>query len=146
VIATGGIGDGRGIAAAFALGASGVQLGSAFLRCPEAGTGAATRARLAVAEDGETMVTDAVSGRSARAVASAYARDMADLAGRLPPYLAMYELSTPIESASAGRADEPVSFHLYGQAAGLGREEPAGEVMARLVTQAQAVLGRLAGE
>jgi nitronate monooxygenase len=145
VIATGGISDGRGIAAAFALGAAGVQLGSAFLRCPEAGTGAGTRARLEAAADSDTMVTDAVSGRSARAVRSAYAMDMADLAGRLPPYVSMYGLSGPLEAASAGRADEPATFHLFGQAAALGRAEPAADVVARLVSEAQGVMGRFAG-
>ncbi len=144
VIAAGGISDGRGIAAAFALGAAGVQMGSAFLRCPEAGTDPATRTLLGRARDTDTMVTDAVSGRSARAVRSPYAEDMADLAGRLPPYPSMYALSDPILAAGAGRSDAAVAaFPLFGQAAGLARELPAAEVFVMLVAEAQQCLRRL---
>jgi nitronate monooxygenase len=57
VIAAGGIGDGRGIAAAFALGASGVQIGSAYLRCPESKVSAAARVALAQARDDATVIT-----------------------------------------------------------------------------------------
>lgn len=67
------------------------------------------------------------------------------LAGRLPPYVSMYGLSGPLEAASAGRADEPATFHLFGQAAALGRAEPAADVVARLVSEAQGVMGRFAG-
>ena len=67
VIAAGGIADGRGIAAALALGASGVQMGTAFLSCPEAGTDQVRRAMLRTAKDTDTMMTDAFSGRAARA-------------------------------------------------------------------------------
>ncbi len=70
VIAAGGIGDGRGIAAAFALGASGVQMGTAFLASPEAGTDAPRRSLLRKATDADTVVTDAFSGRVARAARS----------------------------------------------------------------------------
>jgi nitronate monooxygenase len=61
IIAAGGIGDGRGIAAALALGAAGVQLGTAFLSCPESATDAVRRAAIAAATDEDTMVTEAVS-------------------------------------------------------------------------------------
>ena len=65
VIAAGGIGDANGIAAAFALGAAGVQIGTAYLCCPEATTSALHRA--ALAEPGrETVITDVLSGRPAR--------------------------------------------------------------------------------
>ena len=143
VIAAGGIGDGRGIAAAFALGASGVQMGTAFSACPEAATGAQRRTLLSRAKDSDTLVTDAISGRCARACRSDYAADMADLSGRWPPYGAMYTLSGPIEAASAKHADEPLSFHLYGQAAGLSREMPAAELMQWLVGNAQSCMRNL---
>jgi nitronate monooxygenase len=66
VIAAGGVGDGRTAAAAFVLGASAVQLGTAFLRCEEADVRDAHRAALAEADDACTFVTGAVSGRPAR--------------------------------------------------------------------------------
>ncbi len=142
VIAAGGIGDGRGIAAAFVLGASGVQLGTAFLSCPEAATDERRRQLLRRASDTDTMVTDAVSGRSARAVRSRYAEAMAPHAGRMAAYPDMYAFSGPLEEASRGRAEEPVSFHLYGQAAALNRELPAGDLVRHFVEQALDRLGR----
>ena len=71
VIAAGGIGDGRGIVAALALGACGVQIGTGFLACPEAATDPVRRALLRRACDSDTVVTEAISGRSARARSAA---------------------------------------------------------------------------
>lgn len=89
VIAAGGIGDGRGIAAALALGAAGVQMGTALLRCPEAATDPASRARLRQATDRDTLMTDAVSGRSARAMRSRYGEEMAGVPHDRAPFLQM---------------------------------------------------------
>ena len=140
VIAAGGIGDGRGIAAAFALGACGVQMGTAFLSCPEAGTDAARRARLRRATDNETMVTDAFSGLSARAMRSRYADHMEAHREPLPAFLQMYALSDPL--VAAGPEDE-VSFHLYGQAASLNRELPAPDLMRALTREAAATFEKV---
>lgn len=140
VIAAGGIGDGRGIAAAFALGAAGVQMGTAFLSCPEAGTDAARRVRLRAAGDSDTMVTDAFSGRSARAMRSRYAEDMAQSREALPAFRQMYSLSDPLVAAAS---EEDVSFHLYGQGAGLNRELTAPDLIRRLISEAKEVFGRL---
>lgn len=140
VIAAGGIGDGRGIAAAFALGASGVQIGTAFLSCPEAGTDGPRRALLRNASDTDTMVTDAFSGRSARAMRSRYAEEMDNPREPLPAFRHMYALSDPIEAAAS---DSEASFHLYGQGAGLNRELPAAELFARLIAETQEVFGKL---
>jgi nitronate monooxygenase len=139
VIAAGGICDGRGIAAALMLGAAGVQMGTAFLTCPEAGTDAPRRALLARASDSDTMVTDAYSGRSARAVRSRLAEDLAPLAGRLAPYPEMYAFSGPLEAADGNAA---ASFHLYGQAAALCRTLPAADLVGVLARDALALLER----
>ena len=81
VIAAGGIADGRGIAAAFALGASGVQIGSAYLRCPESKCSPA-RAVLAQAHDDSTVITNVMTGRPRpRRHQPGDARGRADLAG-----------------------------------------------------------------
>src|ERR1700716_1344164 len=68
VIAAGGIADGRGIAAAFALGAAGVQIGSAYLRCPESRVTGPARVALAEARDDATVITNVMTGRPARGV------------------------------------------------------------------------------
>jgi nitronate monooxygenase len=66
VIAAGGIADGRGIAAAFALGAAGVQIGTAYLRCPETRVSAIIRENLAKGQDSSTAITNVMTGRAAR--------------------------------------------------------------------------------
>ena len=140
VIAAGGIGDGRGVVAALALGAAGVQMGTAFLRCPEAATPAARRALLRHARDTDTMMSDAFSGRTARTRRSAYAVDMADNRTGLPAFPSLYGLTDPL--LGADRPDE-ACFDLWGQAASLSRDESAAAVMTRVVAEAQAALTRL---
>jgi nitronate monooxygenase len=76
VIASGGIMDGRGIVAAAALGASGVQMGTAFLACPESGASEAYKAAVLAARDDATLLTRAFSGRMARGIANSFAVDM----------------------------------------------------------------------
>jgi nitronate monooxygenase len=141
VIAAGGIADGRGIAAAFALGAAGVQIGTGFLSCPEAGTDPARRERLRGAADTDTMFTEAVSGRAARALRSRFAEEMEAHRQALPGFLQMYALSRPILEAAG---DDEASFHLYGQAAALNREIPAAALVQRLAGEAAEVFARLA--
>ena len=145
VVATGGIGDARGIVAALALGAAGVQLGTAFLGCPEAATEPARRSALLVATDEDTMVTDAVSGRAARARRSAYALEMARTSEPLPAFPQLYALTSPLLAAAAARGTDDVGFQLYGQAAALSRELPAAELVMQLVGETAALAARLAG-
>ena len=140
VIAAGGIGDGRGIAAAFALGASGVQIGTGFLSCPEAGTDEPRRALLRKARDTDTMVTDAFSGLSARAMRSRFAEEMENPREPLPEFRQMYALSDPLLEVAAAHE---VSFHLYGQAATLNRELPAADLLRRLIDETAEVFGKL---
>src|SRR5207248_4608358 len=78
VIAAGGIADGRGIAAAFALGASGVQLGTAFLDCPEATVPDLHRQALHRAADEDTRLTRVFTGRPARALRNRLIDEMGD--------------------------------------------------------------------
>ncbi len=140
VIAAGGIADGRGIAAAFALGASGVQMGTAFLSCPEANIGDDYRAALRQARDDGTRLTRAFSGRPARAQNNRYIEAMAEHRAPLPDFPTMYAFSKPLEEADAKRGDGSFQFLLYGQAAALNRELPAGELMERLIGEAQEAL------
>jgi nitronate monooxygenase len=127
VIASGGIMDGRGIAAARALGAQAVQLGSAFLRTAEAGTGPRYRAALGR----ETTVTSVLTGRHARAVRTPLV-DRLEGSGIRPPDYPLPRLYL----------DEPPL--LVGQGGGMARPLPAAELMAALVRETDRVLGGLA--
>jgi nitronate monooxygenase len=139
VIAAGGIADGRGLAAAFALGASGAQLGTAFLGCPEATVSPLHRAKLRSAVDDGTELTRAFTGRPARALRNRFITEMADsepLEFPLQGSLVGPLWQLPSEEARA--AFMPV---WAGQAAPLIREMPAGQLIDKLVREAQSILG-----
>jgi nitronate monooxygenase len=138
VVAAGGIADGRGIAAAFMLGASGVQMGTAFLSCPEASVSETHLDAIRNARDDDTRLTKAFSGRPARARSNNYIESIAADRLPLPEFPTMYSLSEPLQDASDDRLDN--RFLLYGQAASLNREMPAAELMQTLVTEARNLL------
>lgn len=140
VIAAGGIADGRGIAAALMLGAEGVQLGTAFLACPEAATTPAHRAALAAATDADTQLTAAWSGRPARAKATAFGT--AFQGAPLADYPLPRGLTRPLIEAAAARGIDGYAFHLYGQGAPLVRDMPAAGLLARLAEETTAALLR----
>jgi nitronate monooxygenase len=140
VIAAGGIADGRGIAAALALGASGVQMGTAFLDCHETATEPARREQLRKATDSDTMVTDAFSGRCARAMKSKYALEMEQNREPLPGFVQMYALSNPIRHAAE---DNDASFYLHGQAVTLTKTMGAADLLDELVAETRQSIARL---
>lgn len=141
VIAAGGIADGRGIAATFALGASGVQIGTGFLSCHEAGTDAVRRALIRSATDMDTMVTDAFSGRAARVKRTRYALEMEKKRTLLPDFPSMYALTVPLSDTVSAAQSEDFAFHLYGQAAPLNRELSAAELMRSFISETNEVFG-----
>lgn len=143
VVAAGGIADGRGIAACFALGADGVQLGSAFLSTPEAATPAPQRDTIAHSDGAQTHVTRAVSGRPARMIANRYTEALAPHEAGLPDFPVMFSLSGPLKQAgyAAGTAEYGALYS--GQAIGLNRSLPAGDLLARLVTETAEAFQRL---
>ncbi len=141
VVAAGGIADGRGIAAAFALGASGVQMGTAFLSCPESGVDPAYRAALLEGADDATQVTSVISGRPARGLRNRYVREMANQEDAALDFPLQYSLTTPLIAASRKRGSEDFAAMWAGQAVGLNRAMPAADLVETLVDEAQAVLG-----
>jgi len=142
VVAAGGIADGRGIAAAFALGASGVQMGTAFLSCPEANIDAPYRMALREATDSETRLTRAFSGRPARTKNNRYIETMAKTRATLPDFPMMYGFSGLLEKAGKAQGSEDFQFMLYGQSAAMNRELPAAELVKTLIAEAQNILSR----
>lgn len=136
--------DGRGIAAALALGAEGAQLGTAFLGCPEAGAPEPLRRALGEAGD-TTVVSRAYSGRQARLVRTRLVDAIEDAAvGPLPyPVQAVVTADLRAAALAADRAD--LSLVLAGQAAAALRELPAAELVGLLVRETEEAIRRVAG-
>jgi nitronate monooxygenase len=143
VIASGGIMDGRGIAAAAALGASGVQLGTAFLTCPESGAPAAYKAAIRTARDDGTLLTRAFSGRLARGITNAFAAEMEGDKNDLLPYPAQNNLTRPMRTAAARKGSTDCLSLWAGQAAPLAREMPAAELVGQLLSETEAMLASI---
>jgi len=123
VIAAGGIADGRTVAAAFVLGASAVQLGTAFLRCEEANVLDAHRAALREATDACTIVTDTITGRPARYIRNKLTDDL--IASGLRPVAFPAQLSLTAPLGATG--DRELTALFAGQSAALARDTTATE-------------------
>lgn len=136
VIAAGGIADARGVVAAFALGAAAVQVGTAYLHCPEARVGPLHRQALKDAKDNETAITNVFTGRPARAIMNRLMREVGPMSDVAPEFPLAAATVAPLRAKSemAGSAD--FSPLWSGQAARLGRELPAAELTKRLAAEA----------
>jgi nitronate monooxygenase len=128
VIAAGGVADGRTAAAAFVLGASAVQLGTAFLRCEEADVRDAHRAALRQPTDAATFVTAAVSGRPARYIKNRLVDDLAGSGLQLLPAPAQYSLTQRLSDSG----DPDWTVLMSGQSAALARDTTAAELVESL--------------
>jgi nitronate monooxygenase len=143
VIAAGGIADGRGIAAAFALGASGVQIGSAYLRCPESRVSGPVRAALAAAQDDSTVITNVMTGRPARGVANRVMREVGPISPDAPAFPHAATALGPLKAAAEKLGKVDFTNLWAGQAIRLGREMPATELTRSLADAALARFGAL---
>jgi len=145
VIAAGGIADGRGIAAAFALGAAGVQIGSAYLRCPESRVIAPARVALGQARDDSTVITNVMTGRPARGVANRVMREVGPISPDAPAFPHSATALGPLKVAAEKQGKVDFTNLWAGQAVRMGREMPAAELTRALAGAALARLSRMAG-
>ena len=141
VVATGGIADGRGVAAALMLGASAAQIGTGFLRAPEAKLHPAYVEALGRTAPENTMLSRAFSGRAGRAIANDYVRAAsAPEATRPAPYPVQRALTAAMRSAAQKEGDVQRMQAWAGQSAALARAEPAAALLGRIWQDAQALL------
>jgi nitronate monooxygenase len=145
LIASGGIADGAGVGAALVAGARAVQIGTAFMRCPEAATDTAHRD--ALASPTPTAITRAFTGRRARGLVNTFMREHGGGAPAAYPHV--HYLTAPLRAAGR-RENDPEVVNLWaGQAHVLAKERPAGELVRSWSTDARVALQeaerRLAG-
>ena len=145
VIASGGIMDGRGIAAALALGASGVQLGTAFLACNEAGISEAYKQALLAAHEDQTRITRAFSGRPARGIVNRFMSEVesGQETGAILPFPLQNAVTRPLRAAAAKQGRAEFLSLWAGQGVRLARRQSAQELMARLVDETDRAIAAL---
>jgi len=141
VVAAGGIADARGVAAALMLGASAVQIGTGFLRCPEAKIHPAWAQALAQTPPEGTMLTRAFSGRAGRSIATQYVRAAAGATAPDPaPYPVQRGLTAAMRQAAQHKGDVQRMQAWAGQSSGMARADPAAEVLEYLWRGAEQLL------
>jgi len=137
LIAAGGIMDGRGIAASFALGAEAVQLGTAFLTCAESGIHPEYKRRLLAATDDSTRLTRTFSGRYARGIVNDFMERMRPFEKDVPAYPVQNALTADLRQAAVKQNRMEYYSMWAGQGAGMSRALPAAELVAKLVEETQ---------
>lgn len=145
VIASGGIMDGRGIAAALALGASAVQLGTAFLACNESGIPEAYREAILHAREDQTRITRAFSGRPARGIVNRFMTEMesGENAENILAFPLQNALTRPLRSAAAKQGRAEFLSLWAGQGVRMARRQSAAELIARLARETGEAIHKL---
>ncbi|HZC19029.1 MAG TPA: nitronate monooxygenase, partial [Rubrobacteraceae bacterium] len=144
VIASGGIMDGRGLAAALILGAEAAQMGTAFLACEESGAHPEYKRAVLEASEDETAVTRAFSGRAARGIKNRFLVEISEHEGELPPFPVQNALTRDVRAAAQSQ-DRPEFMSLWaGQALRLARPTNAAEIVEDVVEGTEDALRELA--
>jgi len=145
VIAAGGISDARGIVAAFALGAAGVQIGTGYLLCPEATIGARHGEALMHGSDDGTAITNVFTGRPARGVMNRSMRELGPMSTEAPPFPLASAALLPLRARAEAAGSGDFTWMWSGQAGRLARALPAGELTRGWAEQALRVLAGRGG-
>jgi nitronate monooxygenase len=132
VIAAGGIADRSGVVAALALGASMVQVGTAFLLCPEAGTSAVHRKALQSEEAGHTALTNLFTGRPARGIVNRIMRELGAISTLAPAFPLAGSALAPLRAAAEAQGSGDFSPLWSGQNATGCKAVPAGQLAREL--------------
>ncbi|MFB0846771.1 NAD(P)H-dependent flavin oxidoreductase [Paenibacillus oleatilyticus] len=143
VIASGGIMDGRGIVASLALGACGVQMGTAFLTCDESGAHEQHKRTILQSSEEDTTVTVAFSGKAARGIKNEFISDMKKYPGPIPEYPIQNKLTQDIRKAAANENNPQYMSLWAGQALRLNRTESASKLIGEWMSEAAGTLQRL---
>jgi nitronate monooxygenase len=145
VVASGGIMDGRGIAAALALGASAVQMGTAFLTCHEAGVPEVYKQAIVSAREHETRITRAFSGRPARGIVNRFMTEVEFKQGddAILPFPLQNLLTRPLRTAAAKQGRAEFLSLWAGQGVRLARRQSASDLIARLAKETDAAIAVL---
>lgn len=140
VIASGGIMDGRGLAAGLALGAGAVQMGTAFLACTESGAHPAYKQKILSSNEDSTEITRAYSGKAARGIRTPFMSDMHQYPGTIPAYPIQNALTRDIRQAAA-KANDPEYMSLWaGQGLRLANDQSAADIVRQTIEQAAALV------
>lgn len=136
VVASGGIMDGRGLIASLALGASAVQMGTAFLASPESGAHEAHKRKIIASNEDSTEITYAYSGKAARGILTDFMNDMRFYPGTIPTYPIQNVMTRDIRQA-ATKANNPEYMSLWaGQGLRLAKDHAAAEIVKQTIDQA----------
>jgi len=143
VIASGGIMDGRGVLASLALGAAGVQMGTAFLTCPESGAHAEHKRSILSSNEQSTVLTRSFSGKPARGIKNKFISEMEPHAEIIPSYPVQNALTKDIRSA-AGKQNQTEFLSLWaGQGVRLSKSKTAEELVHDIVNQTLELMGKI---
>lgn len=136
VVAAGGIMDGQGLSAALRMGASAVQMGTAFILCPESSASTAYRSELKSERARHTGITSAISGRPARGIVNRlHALGLEKGTPPLPDYPIAYDAGKALHQVAATHGNQEYAAHWAGQAAPLARELPAADLIRKIVEE-----------
>ena len=143
VIAAGGIADGRGIVAAMMLGAKGVQLGTAFLKCPEASVHPLWKKALDDSKSRETRITSAFTGRPARGIVNYLLQEFDGKEFMLPDFPAVGSIIKPLANVAAKTGDESFLSLWAGQSAPMSENMPAKDLVQKLINEVSSIFNNI---